>query len=97
MQFKEPTKKYPNPFIKYNGFVIEKVQSDKYPELVNIIKAPKPAIHMFGKKYIAIDYAIKAVDVYNAERIIVNGKDTAYEEMADIGLDPDETVLSDDE
>jgi hypothetical protein len=91
MQFNEPNKKYTNPFIKYCGFVIEKSDSEKYPDLVKLVKTPKSAVGMGGKQYLNETFAVKAIDVFIAEDTINRGNSIAKKEVVEIGLDPEES------
>lgn len=92
MEFNQPNDKHANPFIKYVGFIIEKIESDKYPELVVVSKAPKMASHLDGKRYVTLDFALKNIDAFMSEHITQKDSMRVNRELVEIGLDPDEVM-----
>ena len=96
MEFKQPNKKYSNPFIKYGSCIIEKVESEIYPGLVMITKTTKGASHLLNKKYITLEFGVKAIDKYLAEKTIERGKNVVWDELADLGLDADDSIDNDE-
>jgi len=70
IQFKKPNKNHPQPFIRHSNFSIMKAETEKYPEMVEILRGPSYARKFFGKKFINIESAIKSVDLICAERMI---------------------------
>lgn len=70
IQFKKPNKNHPQPFIRHSNFSIMKAETEKYPEMVVILRGPSYARKFFGKKFINIESAIKSVDLICAERMI---------------------------
>jgi len=70
IEFKKPNKNHPHPFIRYSNFSIMKAATEKYPEMVEILRGPSYARKFFGKKFINIESAIKSVDLICAERMI---------------------------
>lgn len=69
-EFKKPNKLHPNPFLKYESFSVMKNESEKYPTMVTIHKAPAWAKSMIGKNYINTEKAIKAIDIWKGEYAI---------------------------
>lgn len=96
MEYNQPNAKYSNPFLKYANFVIEKIDSDKYPELVRVSKAPKVAAKLSGKRYVTLDFALKNIDAFMSEKIITKDSVRVNRELVEIGLDPDEIITSND-
>jgi len=70
IQFKKPNKNHPQPFIRHSNFSIMKAETEKYPEMVEILRGPSYARKFFGKKFINLESAIKSVDLICAERMI---------------------------
>lgn len=98
MEFNQPNDKYPNPYIKYVGFTIEKIDGgDKYPELVVLSKTPRMASHMSGKRYVTLDFALKNIDAFMSEHITQKDSMRVNKELVEIGLDPDEIIDTDEE
>ena len=95
VKFKEANSKYSKPFFKYLNCIIQKAETEKYPEMVEVVKCPKN-FKLQGKKYLNVDFAVKAVDFVKAEQIVDKGKYIAKEEMKDLGFEDDE-MISDEE
>lgn len=68
--FKKPNKNHSRPFIRHSNFSIMKAETEKYPEMVELLRGPSYARKFFGKKFINIEAAIKSVDLICAERMI---------------------------
>jgi hypothetical protein len=70
ISFKKPNKNHSRPFIRHSNFSIMQAATDKYPQMVEIVRGPSYARSYFGKKYVSIEAAIKSVDLICAERMI---------------------------
>ena len=49
IEFKKPNKNHPQPFIRHSNFSIMKAATEKYPEMVEILRGPSYARKFFGK------------------------------------------------
>ena len=96
MEFKAPNKTHVNPFINYLGFSIEQSYTEKYPSMVVLTKVATNAKFLLGKKFVTLEFAIKAIDAFKAENSIDKGSTAAKLEMIEIGLDPDDSVENED-
>lgn len=76
-EFKEPNKVNPVPFFKHQSFTIYKSETEKYPEMVEIVKGPKWAKQLVGKKYLNLHYALVAIDTLTTENKIASDKKSA--------------------
>ena len=65
--FKAPNKANPLPHFRYVNVTVSDVSNEKYPELVQITAGPARYSDIVGKKYLNKDYAIKAINVAQAE------------------------------
>jgi hypothetical protein len=94
--FKAPNKANPLPHFRYVNVTVSDVSNEKYPELVQITAGPARYSDILGKKYINKDFAIKAINVAQAESLIGNGAKQAADELAELGfISPDAEVLTD--
>jgi hypothetical protein len=74
---------------------VSDVSNEKYPELVQITAGPARYSDIVGKKYLNKDYAIKAINVAQAESLIGNGAKQAADELAELGfISPDAEVIT---
>jgi len=93
--FKAPNKANPLPHFRYVNVTVSDVSNEKYPELVQITAGPTRYSDILGKKYLNKDYAIKAINVAQAESMIGNGAKQAADELAELGfVSPDAEVLT---
>lgn len=93
IEFKAPTKTHKLPHAKYLSFTIEKINSETYPEMVGIAKAPAWAKRLVGKRYIAAEKVIKAIDMVYSEHLVSKNGKTAYKDLTDLGIAPDDDVV----
>jgi hypothetical protein len=59
--------------MKYKNIIIEETPTETFPTLVTMIKTPKNKKQFLGKKYITMEKAIIAVDMYLSEELINRG------------------------
>ena len=50
--------------MKYKGIFIEQTPSEKYPEMVTLIKGVKKASSIIGKQFLTQEHAIKFIDSF---------------------------------
>ena len=93
--FKAPNKANPLPHFRYVNVTVSDISNEKYPELVQITAGPSRYSDILGKKYLNKDYAIKAINVAQAESLIGNGAKQAADELAELGfVSPDAEVIT---
>ena len=59
---------------KHRNCLIVQTPTDKYPEMVTITKTPKMRSDFQGRRYLTIEHAHKAIELFESERLI-NSKD----------------------
>jgi len=59
---------------KHRNCLIVQTPTDKYPEMVTITKTPKMRSDFEGRRYLTIEHAHKAIELFESERLI-NSKD----------------------
>ena len=55
---------------KHRNCIIETTPSDKYPEMVTITKTPKMRSDFLNRRYLTIEHAHKAIELFESERLI---------------------------
>jgi hypothetical protein len=93
--FKAPNKANPLPHFRYVNVTVSDVSNEKYPELVQLTAGPSRYSDILGKKYLNKDFAIKAINLAQAESLIGNGAKQAADELAELGfISPDAEVIT---
>jgi len=93
--FKAPNKANPLPHFRYVNVTVSDVSNEKYPELVELTAGPARYSDILGKKYLNKDFAIKAINLAQAESLIGNGAKQAADELAELGfVSPDAEVIT---
>jgi len=65
--------------MKYRGATIEPCGTEKFPDMVGIVKTTKKVREMNGKRYIDEHHAQTAIDAYWAETFIEKTKIKAFD------------------
>jgi hypothetical protein len=52
---------------KYKGILIENTPTEKYPNLVTLIKGVKKAHSIIGKKFLTLEHAQKFIDEFEVQ------------------------------
>ena len=55
---------------KHRNCIIQTTPSEKYPEMVTITKTPKMRSDFEGRRYLTIEHAHKAIELFESERMI---------------------------
>ena len=55
---------------KHRNCIIESTPSDKYPQMVTITKTPKMRSDFEGRRYLTLEHAHKAIELFESERLI---------------------------
>lgn len=84
--FSKPNKNHPRPFLRYSNVSIMENSSEKYPTMVTIHRAPAWGRGLIGKNYLNVEFAIKAITIYQAENMINKLAKTAKEDLMELGL-----------
>ena len=73
---------------KYGKFYIEDAFTEKYPEMVQITKAPAAYSKLVGKKYVSRERFITFIEGEKAEALIDKGAKSVLKEMDAAGIIP---------
>lgn len=73
---------------KYGKFIIEDAFTEKYPEMVQITKAPAAYSKLVGKKYVSRERFITFIESEKAEASIDKGAKSVLKEMDAAGIIP---------
>ena len=84
--FNKPNKNHPRPFLRYSNVSIMENSSEKYPTMVTIHRAPAWGRSLIGKNYLNVEFAIKAISIFQAENIISKLAKTAKNDLLELGL-----------
>ena len=55
---------------KHRNCIIETTPSDKYPHMVTITQTPKMRSDFEGRRYLTLEHAHKAIELFESERMI---------------------------
>lgn len=66
-------KELKNGGLRYNNVRIDRIPSETMKGLVTITKGPEYSKLLWGKKFVNVDKAVKAIDVIGAENLINRG------------------------
>ena len=86
LAWKEPNKGNPLRHVRYSNVSISDVSNEKYPTLVQITAGPSRYEAILGKKYLNLDFAVKAINAEQAENLIGKGGAKVKEELIEAGL-----------
>lgn len=78
--------KLKNKPLRYKNVRIDEAPMEKFPDMVEISKAPAKLKKLVGKKYINEVKARLAIDNLQAENIIASGHVKSSKELMSIGL-----------
>ena len=55
---------------KHRNCIIETTPSEKYPQMVTITQTPKMRSDFEGRRYLTLEHAHKAIELFESERMI---------------------------
>jgi hypothetical protein len=82
----EPNKANPTRHIRYSNVSIAEAFTDKFPEMVEITKAPSRYSGLLGKRFLNWSFAVKAINEYQAESLISKGAKHVAKELDEVGI-----------
>jgi len=71
--------------MKYKGATIEPAPTEKFPDMVCIIKATKKVKELVGKRFVDEHKAVGYIDAYLSEEFIERTKIKAYKDILRLG------------
>ena len=72
--------------MRYSNMRIEEVPSEKFPQMVQIVKGPSRLKSIVGKKFISLEKAVLAIDEASAVSMIEKQKMSVKLEMGERGI-----------
>jgi len=84
--FSKPNKNHPRPFLRHSNVSIMEAGNEKYPTMVTIHRAPAWGRSLIGKNYLNVEFAIKAISLYQTENIISKLAKTAKNDLVELGV-----------
>jgi hypothetical protein len=79
-------KRLKNGGMSYSNMRIEEIPSEKFPQMVQIIKGPSRLKWMIGKKFITLQKAVLAIDEASAHSLIDKESQMVRLEMGERGI-----------
>jgi hypothetical protein len=80
--------KNPNPYYRYTNFSLMEYGNESFPDMIIINAGPAWGRELFGRKYVNLEFACKAVDALHGEQIISKGAKLVTKEMLAAGVAP---------
>jgi hypothetical protein len=59
-----------NTIYKHRNCIIETTPSEQHPDMVTITQTPKLRNHFLERRYVTINHAHKAIELFESERLI---------------------------
>lgn len=72
--------------MRYSNMRIEEVPSEKFPQMVQIVKGPSRLKSIVGKKFISLEKAVLTIDEASAVSMIEKQKTSVKLEMGERGI-----------
>lgn len=69
---------------KHRNCIIELTPTEKYPDMVTVIKTPKLRDYFEGRRYLTLTHAHKAIELFESERLISSKQKYVKSELSDI-------------
>lgn len=91
-EYKNPNKTHDRPFFRYDGFSICMAPTDKYPDMVQISKAAKGGKNLVGNRYLNHFFAMKMIDTFKTEKMIMNQIPSVVSVLESEGYDVDSAL-----
>ena len=82
---------------KHRNCLIERTPSEQFPDLVTVVKTPKVKEIFNTRRYLSLQHAIIAIDLWEGEQLIGKGAKGAKKDMIELGITEDEILDSTEE
>lgn len=69
---------------KHRNCIIQTTPTDKYPEMVTITKTPKMRSDFLNRRYLTIEHAHKAIELFESERLINSKAKYIKSQLSDV-------------
>jgi hypothetical protein len=69
---------------KHRNCIIEDTPSDKYPHMVTITKTPKLRSYFQDKRYLTLEHAHTAIELFESERLISSKEKYVKAQLEDV-------------
>jgi hypothetical protein len=79
---------------KHRNCLIQNTPSEQFPDLVTVVKTPKVKEIFNTRRYLSLQHAIIAIDLWEGEQLIGKGAKSAKKDMIELGITEDEILDS---
>jgi hypothetical protein len=69
---------------KHRNVIIEETPSEKLPNMVTILKAPKLRSYFVERRYITLEKCISAIETFESERLINSKEKYVEAQLSDV-------------
>lgn len=69
---------------KHRNCIIESTPSDKHPHMVTIVKTPKMRSDFLDRRYLTLEHAHKAIELFETERSIKSKAKYVKSQLSDV-------------
>jgi predicted RNase H-like nuclease len=69
---------------KHRNCIIQTTPSEKFPEMVTITKTPKMRSDFEGRRYLTLEHAHKAIELFESERMIKSKSKYIKSQLQDV-------------
>ena len=69
---------------KHRNFIIEDTPTERFPEMVTIIKTPKLRGYFQERRYISLEKCISAIETFESERLINSKEKYVKAQLSDV-------------
>ena len=69
---------------KHRNCIIQTTPSEKYPEMVTILKTPQVRKDFEGRRYLTLEHAHKQIELFESERLIKSKSKYIKSQLEDV-------------
>ena len=69
---------------KHRNCIIETTPSEKYPDMVTVTKTPKLRDTFLHRRYLSLEHAHKAIELFESERLISSKEKYVKSQLQDV-------------
>lgn len=69
---------------KHRNCIIENTPTDSYPKMVTITKTPKLRSYFQDRRYLTLEHAHKAIELFESERLINSKEKYVKSQLSDV-------------
>ena len=69
---------------KHRNCIIETTPSEKYPDMVTVTKTPKLRNAFLNRRYVTLEHAHKAIELFESERLISSKEKYVKSQLSEV-------------